>query len=497
MTRDSRGVEEKSRIIRGGFWFYLSNVVVSVMGFIYWMAISIIAGPSILGYTSAIVSLSFLINGVASFGVNYGLQRFLGLSYGSGDVVALKKYFWSTFYVSLAIYGIVSIALFTLGVYGYLLPGFTREMMVLASIMVFLGVNIVFQSFYVGIVKTHMLTLVNFIGNSIRLFLGIILVYLGFSWIGATLGYIATLLVSIVIGLVYAVYLLGRPTGFSLTCVKDVYVAGLASWIPFVIMIVGQWFGVLSVYGYTGVVETGVYYISFTIANFVIFIGASLVQLLLPVLSGMVDGRKRLASWVMKISIVLVSPLSMFLVFYPETILGFLGEKYIGGASLLSILVLSGIPVVATLAINNLVYAYGMYSRVLGIGLAQNIPRLLLYLLLTPVYGGYGTAIAYTIGSFTGLAFAAITSYSVGFRAGLQSLVKAVILPATIASGLYILGASWYFALGAIIAVVVIGYPKLGVVTKSDVRELVKALYLEDYVKKMYPLLKPIIDYLF
>ena len=497
MSRDSRGVEEKSRIIRGGFWFYLSNVVVSVMGFIYWMAISIIAGPSVLGYTSAIVSLSFLLNGIAGLGVNYGLQRFLGLSYGSKNIVALKKYFWSTFYVSMVIYGIVSIVLFILGVYGYLLPGFTREMTILASVMVFLGVNIVFQSFYVGIVKTHILTLVNLVGNSIRLFLGIFLVYLGFSWIGATLGYIATLLVGVVIGLAYVMYILGRPTGFSLSCVKDVYVAGLASWIPFVIMIAGQWFGVLSVFGYTGVVETGVYYISFTIANFVIFIGASMVQLLLPVLSGMVDGRKRLASWVMKISIVLVSPLSMFLVFYPETVLGLLGEKYVGGASLLSILVLSGIPIVATLAINNLVYAYGMYSRVLGIGLAQNIPRLLLYLLLTPVYGGYGAAIAYTIGSFTGLAFASITSYSIGFRAGLQSLAKAIILPAAVAGGLYILGVPWYFALGAIIAVIVIGYPKLGVVTRSDVRELVKALYLEDYVKKMYSLLKPIIDYLF
>ncbi len=497
MTGDNTSVQEKSRIIRGGFWFYLSNVVVSVMGFIYWMIISVIAGPSVLGYTSAIVSLSFLLNGIASLGVNYGLQRFLGLSYGSKNIVALKKYFWSTFYVSIVIYGIASIALFISGATGHLLPGFTSEMTILASIMVFLGVNIVFQSFYIGIVKTHILTLVNLIGNSIRLFLGILLVYLGFSWIGATLGYIATLLVSVVIGLAYVVYLLGRPAGFSVSCVKDVYVAGLASWIPFVIMIVGQWFGVLSVYGYTGVVETGVYYISFTIANFVIFIGASMVQLLLPVLSGMVDGRKRLASWVMKMSIVLVSPLSMFLVFYPETILGLLGEKYVSGASLLSILALSGIPVVATLAINNLVYAYGMYGRVLGIGLAQNIPRLILYLLLTPVYGGYGTAIAYTIGSFTGLVFAVITSYSIGFRTNLKSLAKAIILPTVLASGLYLLGVPWYFALVAIIVVAVIGYPKLGVVTRSDVRELVKAFYLEDYVKKIYPLLKPIIDYLF
>ena len=85
-----------SRVVRGGFWLYGTSVVNNLMGFIYWMIISAIAGSEVLGTTSAVIGFSSLIAGVLGLGVAVGLQRFLGMCLGSNDVECLRRYFWST-----------------------------------------------------------------------------------------------------------------------------------------------------------------------------------------------------------------------------------------------------------------------------------------------------------------------------------------------------------------------------------------------------------------
>ena len=69
--------------------------------------------------------------------------------------------------------------------------------------------------------------------------------------------------------------------------------AGVASWLPAMIAVLGQQLGVLTLFGVKGASETGLYYVSFAIVGVVTGIGGSVLGLMMPVLSGMEDGRKR------------------------------------------------------------------------------------------------------------------------------------------------------------------------------------------------------------
>ena len=63
---------------------YAASMVNNLTGYFYWLIISSIAGPEIVGIVSAIAGLSILLTGILSFGVNIGVQRYLGKALGMG-----------------------------------------------------------------------------------------------------------------------------------------------------------------------------------------------------------------------------------------------------------------------------------------------------------------------------------------------------------------------------------------------------------------------------
>jgi len=487
----------KAEIIRSGLWLYISSFIVSLLGFVFWFTVSIIAGSDILGVTSAVISMYVLISSFTCLGINYGLQRFLGYYSGRGDNVSLRKCFWSIFYISIFLYGIASFTIYILSYSGYRLPNFTDDMMRITSLIIIFGISTVFQALFIGLVKTHLLLLSNLIGNILRFVVGIYLILMGWSWLGATIGYMLVPLTLIIVGLVYGFRYIGSPVKIDMGIVREVIIAGLASWIPMIIMVAGQWISVLFVYGYSSASMTGYYYIAFMVSLVVIFLGNSLAQLLLPVLSGMSDKRKETTSWIIKVGLVVMTPIAVFVALYPRLLLGLLGREYSVACPILTILIASSVPIVITTSIMNLVYAYGRYRDVAFIGLTQNIPRLILYILLVPMYGGLGSAIAFTFGGYTGLLGAIYTGLKHGFRLSFKEIAKIVIIPLVPSLAIYFLLNNWVLSLATIIIVVVIGYPRLKVLTKHDIYELSQALYFYGTAKTIYNRFKPLFDKLF
>ncbi|RLG88893.1 MAG: hypothetical protein DRO18_00465, partial [Thermoprotei archaeon] len=463
------------RVFRGGVWLYLSNIVINVFGFVYWFVISAVAGPGVLGVTSAIVGLASLVAGFASLGVNVGVQRFLGYYLGRSDREGLRRCFWSVFFFSLAVFGCASSILLFLSLFNFHFHGFSSGMVLFSSVIVFLSTNVVFVAFLLSALRTRVIFLANLIGNVLRVLVGVSLVLLGFGWVGSTLGYVMVYLTVFVVGFIYTLRFLGFRFIFDFGVLRGVLVAGLASWVPRVIVLAGQWVGVLAVFGFTGAVETGYYYVAFTIGNIVTFIGASLVQLLLPVLSGMGDGRKRAAGWVLRLALSFMAPVAVFVACYPWLPLSLLGRGYVSASDTLFVLVFASVPIVITTCVINLVYAYGDYLKVLVIGLAQNVPRVVLYYVLTPLYGGLGAALSFTVGGFIGFIVALVVACRVGFVVSLRDLGVIVGVPAVPALVAYFLGLHWLVG-GLLIALcMLIGYPRLGVVRRVDLVELSRA----------------------
>ena len=480
-------MEALGKVFKGGFWLFLANVVTAVSGFIYWVVISIVGGVEVLGYTSTVIGLSSLFTTFSGLGITAGVQRFVGEKSKSGEVFEVSKYFWSSFTVFLASFSLVSFVLFILSLVNSSIFGFNSLVWELTALLTFVGVFSIFRGLFMAVLKTEAITLSAFLGNIGRILIGYFLVVLGFGWVGASLGYIFPSLLLGVVGFLYVARMGLRPT-FSFNAALDVVKAGLVSWFPNLISAVGLWSGVLAVFASTGAVETGAYYIALTLSAFVVGFSSNSLILLLPVLSGMTDGRKRACWKAMKLGLALAVPLAFVLITYPGNVLGLLGEKYIGASQVLVILSVSSILTLFITPVTNLVYAYGFYLMVLALGLVTNVSRVVSYLVLTPVWGSVGTALSHLIGSVFGVLAAGFVAYRVGLRVRYDKLTLIVLIPLLLSFPFRFLGVFWVLGGGLIVLLSYFLYGRFGLVSRGEVVELVKAFLPKNIVSRVKPL---------
>ena len=488
-------MSEVGKLVRSGFWLYLSSLTNTLSGFIYWLLISRLAGPKILGLTTATIGLAALVTGVVSFGITIALQRFVGECRGRNDYQCESEYFWGALLMSILVYAGTGLVLFFIGVAGKGFSSYSPHMLEAAGIIVLLGLWGIVNSYVIATLETKLVFLAALTGNTVKILAGVLLVYLGFGWIGVTAGYASSWAVMLA-------FLTPRTISRNLPVVlprlervKSLLKAGLSNWTPGVLTILGQWLAVIAVFGYSGAVQTGYYYVANTIAGFVLGISTMIMGVMVPVLSGMSDGRKRLAWSALRISLAVIGPISGYLVFYPESILGLLGHTYTRASLVLSVLALGYIPVLLTAGVFNLVYAYGMYKETLYIGLYQNVPRVILYLILTPVLQGLGTALSMAIGGVTGLAYALIVSRKIGFHVNGKQSLEVILVPLATLGPLRLVGIPW--PLAAIVAMMVYAYyTRRSILTRSDLRQLSTSLVGEEAVNRAYNRFKWLIDVL-
>ena len=394
-----------TRIVFSGLWLYGAKVVNNVFGSLFWITISWIASPAIVGRTSAVLGLGMIMGGLLGLGTNISIRRFIGKAVGLGDRVLLKKYYWSTIYFIALLSLVVLLIIYSLSMYmgGFL--AYSHEMISYACIIAFLSIYFTVISIFIGLLRTKYYFLSNLIANTVKLSMGIYLVYLGLGWIGAYIGYALQYLVLLILGLAYTCYHIGVYLGIDWSKVKEVIYAGIATWIPSIIALLGQWLGVVFLYGLSNEISTGQYYIAFLIASFVTTIGTSILNIMLPALSSMESGHEEIVRRILGFTYAILSPITAYLIFNSNILLLILGTRYNEVPYILPILLFSAYPQLLFTASISILYAFDKYREVLYLGLIQNIPRIILYLLLTPTMAGAGAAISYTIGSYTALAY--------------------------------------------------------------------------------------------
>ncbi len=481
------------RVVRGGFWLYLSGLVNNLQGFIYWLVISWIAGGSVLGLTSTTVGIASVISGLLGLGLGVGVQRFLGACYSRRDYDCLSDYFWSTTTFAILIRLIVGALLIIVSFFTPNLGSYNPLMLRLAGIIVIASSSGGFIPLYQSLLQTRIIFLTNIIGAILKLLIGIGLVYLGFGWVGATIGYLSIPLAGWILYPYYTKKIVGFRLYIRWKRLKEVLIAGIPSWFPGLIVLLGQWLGVLVVFGTQGALETGYYFIAFAIASVVLMVSNSLLGLLLPVLSGMEDGRKRAGVRVLRISLAGITPISVFLIVYPGLVLGLLGRDFLSANNILRVLLLGSIPIAFTSFMNSLLYAYGYYRRILLLGLSQNIPRLALYFLLVPVFAGLGAAESFTIGSLTGGVYALLVSRKLGVRYDTNKLLITIGVPGFIGLFLWFFSIHWLIGLLLIVLSYIV-YVKAGVITRMDLKEISTALLGYERVMRLYEKLKPFLE---
>ncbi|MHA1722239.1 MAG: hypothetical protein ACTSXW_04085, partial [Candidatus Baldrarchaeia archaeon] len=212
-------------------------------------------------------------------------------------------------------------------------------------------------------------------------------------------------------------------------------------------------------------------------------IPSSFLGVMFPVLSGMSDGRKR-ASWrAIRLTLAVVVPVAVVLAVYSKVVLGFFGSSYVDAWLILTILLVGVAPFAIVQGVNVLAYAYGLYRLVLILGIVVSLPRTLLYLVLTPWFGGVGAAEAFLVGTVTGLVGVVFISRRVGLVLDKFILVLVFLVPLVLGLISYLAGLWWFFGIPLILLLSLFAYAKLGIIGREDIVEVAKSFLPEKMFK--------------
>lgn len=473
-------------------FLYLEIAGGAVLGYVYWFAITKLAGADILGTVSAMASFATLITILMGVGIPAGATIFLGKAYAERQDDEFSMFFTSSL-ISLGVSSLLGVAVVLL-LRGQLqtLIGLPVTFLYLACLVVFLtGIASIFRTVFICVQRAQVIPFSMILGGVARLGVGIPLVLLGWGALGAGIGYTMVAIINFVLLLGFLklgpISLTQSRSTFNVKAAKEVINAGSVYWMPRVMLNIGSQLGILIVYGIRGAAETGFYFIAYAIFSVVQAIPMSIWGAMFPVLSGMSDGRKRLTWRGIKLGLAVTVPIAVSLFLCSKVILGFFGSEFLLADRALTLLLASALFIPIAKGIEILAYAYGRYKDVLLIGLVTNIPRVLLYVVLVPPYGVDGAALAFLGGTVIGF----ICSIMVASRMGMGLLWKQVLLilslPISIGVAIYLLQLHWILGVLLVLGASLLGYIGLKIITRKEIKEIISSLHLDPILEKVWP----------
>ncbi|MET1101380.1 MAG: hypothetical protein ABWW69_02720 [Pyrodictiaceae archaeon] len=380
--------------IRGGTWLYLSAIVVSAAGFIYWLVIARIAGAEAVGFASGVISASAIASTVVAAGANIAAIRFLA-THGLEGIVSLIVF-------GLAASGLALAAVIPLVVaLGY---GLDIAAIALSYTAISL-VSTLVVSGLIGLERFRRVFRATATASVFKLAVGFTLVALGLGGLGALLGYLAfpsTILAVVLPGLVRRV----RKTASKLFGeLKEIIILTYSNY-PYAFS--NQLLVMLSVYLtalLTGrEVSTGAFYIAMMIVAIMAALPSSLINASLPI---GIHRRERLVQEGLRLGLALLLPLTALLAVLAEPILKMISPELVEASTSLEILLLSIVPFTALTALVTELNRRGELRPLITVGVARTLLLLVLTLVLAPAYGIDGVALAFlAANSFTALLLA-------------------------------------------------------------------------------------------
>ena len=489
-----------SGVLRGSVWLSLSSILTNFFGFIYWLLISPLVSPATVGKAVTILAIESLILSTLSLGIPTGIMRFLGRGIGCQDPIMLGKYLYS---LLIFIFGLnlTSGTLF-LGLGLAKVIPLDIDSILFISILIFVGMNgwpLILVAFFNSILKTENVAITQFITGLSRILIGVPLVYLGLDFLGIMLGYIIAAAGNSLILLLLAkreIQKLGAKFSISSRAIKESIEAGLATWIPSILALAGQWLGVLGLSGFAGSYETGIYFIGYAITTGLLALPMNIVSLMFPVLSGMKDGRERAMGEAVRVSSAIMYPLTFMLIAYPAFIPSFLGESYLFASTPIMILATGFLLAPLVNGYTYYAYALGRYREVILIGLAGNIPRIVLYTLLIGKLAETGAAISFSIGFLSSLLAVIPLAKKTGYNLNIKEAAKSLSIPLTLSIPTLALKLHPLLGITLILAASYIAYMRLKIIYKKDLADLAAALLSRKALANLPPYLRPILKIL-
>jgi O-antigen/teichoic acid export membrane protein len=290
-----------------------------LVGYLLWLFLSRITSPEVIGISSTVISIAVIISVIADLGVSRGSTRFLGKSFSEGQINDARVYVKA----SIILVGL-SITVCTLAIVVFrdlIYPAIPLDLVFTSILLV--GATAIFnliRSFLIASLQTQRLPIIMVISSVFKVTLTVILILLGTGAIGVTMGYLVAYFSAIVLFLFTLAKILKpleQKTTVSLSyACRTIVHASVANWIPKVLAVLGTRLGTIVVFGIEGATQAGFYFIAYSIFYAIAAIADSLFSVSFPILSSMDDHRKRFVWRMIKISMIVILPISSVTVAY-------------------------------------------------------------------------------------------------------------------------------------------------------------------------------------
>ncbi|MFC1935027.1 lipopolysaccharide biosynthesis protein, partial [Chloroflexota bacterium] len=283
--------------------------------------------------------------------------------------------------------------------------------------------------------------------------------------------YLLSFLGLLFLSIVSPVKLLPRHLAISWVNIKGIFRAGFANWLPAVLLALGGQSGILILYGTQTAIETGYYFIAYTIIDVLLTIQRAIWVVLFPTLSGSDHEKHNTMTWTgMRLGLAIIIPASVCVLLNYELILGFFGEEFLVAVPMLAIMITTPFFITITKGIETLVYAQGKYNQVLLFGFITNIPRLALYLALVPTHGGNGAAVSFLAGGICGFVFSLVIAVRETITIRWHKIAVIILIPLGVAASSYLLNIHSLIGTFILLVITAILYIKFNIIQRDEVK---------------------------
>jgi O-antigen/teichoic acid export membrane protein len=474
----------KQSIGKGAAYLYVNTITGMISGYIFWLVVSRMSPPEIIGIAGAVVSLASIITIIANLGVPVSIERFLGRTVANRKVEDTKIYVKASLYLLAASLIICTFAMFVLHNQLYILTKVNLGYELLTvSIMLTISSSLstLFRGIITSTLKTKSLAIASIASTIAKFFLVFLLFFIGTGPLKVTMGITCfTVLETIILGFDIRSLFRERSDQRSEIAVTKAFKvlldSGMPSYVPSLIGAMGSQLGTLLVFGLQGAGHAGSFYIAYSIYS-AVYRGMSVIfSITFPVLSSLDSAHREFAWRVTKISILATAPLSFAIMMYSTSIMKIFGSGYVQGSTALEVLFISIIPEAIRYGISNLVYSQGVYRQVMIIGIVTNLPRTILYFTFVPYLGETGAAASFTIGSIAGLISSIVISNKYNVSIGWRDMFLIIIVPLGLSYVMYMLHIN--FVIGIIMTLVLSYalYLKLKILLRADIKDSLSIL---------------------
>jgi O-antigen/teichoic acid export membrane protein len=494
-----------------GVWVTLGTIISGALGYAFLILMSKFVSPDILGSFGAVLALQSIVVGILNFGMQRGTQRFIGEAWGRQEYGRMWKYLLTSLLFASIITTVTALTVLILSVSDVSIANLNPEEQVFLSLLLVVsgGPSLLLGSLYYSVQKTKILALSQILGSSLKIVLGIALVLLWPDFVALVMAYVIGSVAANIV-LIIRLFDIRRELGVgnSLQSARSRFLLGFAelrglmhasfaSWVPEALRVLGDAIGLLGIYAVMGSVSAGIYFVAFAIASVVYIIPGTILGIMMPMLSAMQDGRKRMSSRAIQLALIVSVPISMLLILYAQPILSVIGREYSEGSVLLQLLLLGAIVASISRGYVNYIYVQNRYKHIAIIGAVISGSQLLCYSVLIPAIGEVGAAISYSLGFFVSLVAVFISSRMTGFRIDWSGNGKSIAIPGMIAMTLYILGVHWSIGAPLLLFGSLLSYTRLKLLTADDIAEVLRSLASEKIISRLAPYSVPVMKVLY